>query len=99
MTKKDKTFDIQKWEIFLTNFEKSTLIGAIIVTLTGLIVYGHIRRGIFGSFSYLLLMSMHKVFQEYSSTCVVYLGKQGKEITLKEKFLLTLEPCGRLHPV
>ena len=42
MTKKDKTFDIQKWEIFLTNFEKSTLIGAIIVTLTGLIVYGHI---------------------------------------------------------
>ena len=43
--------DIKKGNI-LTNFEKSTLIVAIIVMLTGLIVYGHISRGIFGPSSY-----------------------------------------------
>ena len=77
MTKNDKNSDIQKRKIFLNYFEKSTLIGTIIVILTGLITYGHISRGIFGSFSYPLLMFMRKVFQEYSSTCVIYLGKQS----------------------
>ena len=72
MIKKDRNSDILTWEIFLTNFEKSTLIGAIMVILTGLIEYGHISRGIFGRFSYPLLMSMHRAFLEYNSTCVIY---------------------------
>ena len=75
----------KKREIFLTNFEKGTLIGAIIVVLTGLVAYGHITRGIFGPFGYLLLMSMYRVFLENNSTCVVYLEKQGRENTLKAK--------------
>ena len=85
MTKKDRNPDIQKREILLTNFEKSTLIGPIIDILTVLIAYGHISRGIFGPFSYTLLMTMHRAFLEHNSTCVVYLGKQGKENTLKAK--------------
>ena len=51
VTKKDINSDIKKGNI-LTNFEKSTLIGAIIVILTGLIVYGRISRSIFGPFNY-----------------------------------------------
>ena len=37
IVKKDRNSDIQKREICLTNFEKGTLIGAIIVILTGLV--------------------------------------------------------------
>ena len=51
VTKKDQNSDIRKGNI-LTNFEKSTYIGAIIVILTGLIVYNHISRGISWPFSY-----------------------------------------------
>ena len=75
----------KKWEMFLTNFEKDTLIGVIIVILTGLVAYRHISRDILGSFSYPLLMSMHRAFPENNSTSKVYLGKQGKEKTLMAK--------------
>ena len=47
MAKKDINSDIQKREIFLTNFDKGTLIGAIIVILTGLVAYGHIIKSIY----------------------------------------------------
>ena len=72
--------------MFLTNFEKDTLIGAIIVVLTGLVAYRLIRRGFFGPFSCLLLMSMYRAFLENNSTSKVYLGEKGKENTLKAKF-------------
>ena len=44
MTKKDKSSELykKKREIRLTNLEKGTLIGAIIVILAGLIAYVHI---------------------------------------------------------
>ena len=42
-------------------------------------------------------MSIYKASLENNSTCVVYLGKQGKENDKIVKFLLTLGPCGRLH--
>ena len=86
MVKKDRNSDIQKREICLTNFEKVTLIGAIIVISTGLVGYGQISKGIFGPFSYPLLMSMHRAFLEINSTSKVYLGEKGKENTLKAKF-------------
>ena len=76
----------KKGEMFSTNFQKDTLIGAIIVILTGLVAYPHISRGIFGPFSYPLLMSMHRAFLEINSTSKVYLGEKGKENTLKAKF-------------
>ena len=47
MVKKDRNSDIQKREMCLTNFEKSTLIGAIIVIIAGLVAYGQISKGIF----------------------------------------------------
>ena len=64
MVKKDRNSDIQKRKICLTNFEKGTLIGAIVVISTGLVAYGQIRKGIFGPFSYLLVMSMNRAFLE-----------------------------------
>ena len=48
----------------MTDFEKGTLIGAIIVISTGLVAYGQMSKGIFGPFSYPLLMLMHRVFLE-----------------------------------
>ena len=69
MVKKDRNSDIQKREICLTNFEKVTLIGAIIVISTGLVGYGQISKGIFGPFSYPLLMSMHRAFLENNNMC------------------------------
>ena len=69
MVKKDRNSDIQKREICLTNFEKGTLIGAIIVILTGLVAQGQISKGIFEPFSYPLLMSMHRAFLESNNMC------------------------------
>ena len=91
----------KKREIFLTNFEEGTLVDANIVILTGLAVYGHISRGIFGPFSYPLLMSMHRAFLQDNSMCVVYLGRKRERKCTKGQiviFFLTLGPCGRLHP-
>ena len=68
IVKNDRNSDIQKREICLTNFEKGTLIGTIIVMLTRL-VYGQISKGIFGPFSYPLLMSMHRAFLENNNMC------------------------------
>ena len=64
MVKKDKNSDIPKREKCLTNFEKGTLIGATIVISIGLVAYSQISKGIFGPFSYPLLMSMHRAFLE-----------------------------------
>ena len=50
MVKKDRNSDIQKREICLTNFEKGTLIGAIIVISTGPVAYGQISKVIFCAF-------------------------------------------------
>ena len=69
MVKKDRNSDIQKREMCSTNFEKGTLIGAIIVILTGLAAYGQISKGIFGAFIYPLLMSMHRDFLENNKVC------------------------------
>ena len=44
ITKKDRNSDIQKKGNIFDQFEKGTLIGAIIVVLTGLAVYGHISK-------------------------------------------------------
>ena len=70
--KKKKTFGLyKKRDIFLTDFEKGTVISAVTVILAGLIVSGHISRGSFGPFTYPLLMSMYRVFLENNSTGVV----------------------------
>ena len=69
MVKKDRNSDIQKREMCSTNFEKGTLIGAIIVILTGLAAYGQISKGIFGAFIYPLSMSMHRDFLENNKVC------------------------------
>ena len=86
MAKRAEILMYKKGEMFLTTFQKDTLIGAIIVILTGLVAYPHISSGIFEPFSYLLLMSMHRAFLEINSTSKVYLGEKGKENTLKAKF-------------
>ena len=76
ITKKDRNSDIQKKGNIFDQFEKGTLIGAIIVVLTGLVVYGHISKiFFFWPFSCPLLMSLHRAFLQNNSTCVVYLGK------------------------
>ena len=64
MIKKDRNYDIQKRKICSTNFEKGTLIGAIIVILTGFVACGQISKGIFEPFSYPLSMPMHRAFLE-----------------------------------
>ena len=80
MVKKDRNSDIQKREICLTNFEKGTLIGTIIVILTGLFAYGQISKGIFGPFSYPLLMSMHRAFLE-NNMCGLSWEKRERKYT------------------
>ena len=80
MVKKDRNSDIQKREICLTNFEKGTLIGTIIVILTGLFAYGQISKGIFGPFSYPLLMSMHRAFLE-NNVCGLFWETRGRKYT------------------
>ena len=79
MVKKDRNSDIQKREICLTNFEKGTLIGTIIVMLTRL-VYGQISKGIFGPFSYPLLMFMHRAFLE-NNVCGLFWETRERKYT------------------
>ena len=83
----------------MTNFEKGTLIGAIVVTSTGLVAYGQIRKGIFGPSSYLLVMSMNRAFLENNMCGLSWETRERKYTKGKIViFLLTPGPCGRLHP-